>query len=158
MRSFINCPLPGILLGRWNEVGATFNNTRGANEKFIKDFSWETWNDDNVDGVILRLWTAATNWSVFHPSGDVRTWSTMTEWYREGKTPDSSTRTNWQSYKQSHLVAKQEELAREVMNLAAQSIFLYTSKGFLTCRKILRHGTDGFIYPPKARSADFYRL
>jgi hypothetical protein len=46
----------------------------------------------------------------------------------------------------SHLVPK-EELAKEVMNLALRSIFVYTSKGSLTSRKILRHGADGFTSP-----------
>jgi hypothetical protein len=31
------------------------------------------------------------------------------------------------------------------MNLALRSIFVHTSKGFLTCLRILRHGADGFI-------------
>jgi hypothetical protein len=34
------------------------------------------------------------------------------------------------------------------MNLALWSIFVRTSKGFLTCHKIL-HGADSFTYPPK---------
>jgi len=66
-----------------------------------------------------------------------------------GETPDSSTRALWKSYQQSHLVAKQEELAKEMMNLALRSIFVHTSKGSLTCRKIFRHGADGFTSPPK---------
>jgi hypothetical protein len=35
------------------------------------------------------------------------------------------------------------------MNLAFRSIFVQTSKGYLTCRKILRHGANGFTSPPK---------
>jgi hypothetical protein len=35
----------------------------------------------------------------------------------------------------SHLVAKQEELAKEMMNLTLQSIFVHTSKGSLTYHK-----------------------
>jgi hypothetical protein len=35
------------------------------------------------------------------------------------------------------------------MNFALRSIFLHTSKGSLTCRKILQHGVDGFYLPPK---------
>jgi hypothetical protein len=38
----------------------------------------------------------------------------------------------------SHLIAKQEELAKEIMNLAPWSIFVHSLKGSLTCRKILR--------------------
>jgi hypothetical protein len=35
------------------------------------------------------------------------------------------------------------------MTLALRSNFVHISKGFLTCRKILRCGTDGFTTPPK---------
>jgi hypothetical protein len=53
------------------------------------------------------------------------------------KTPDLSTRALEHSYEQSHLVAKQEELVKEMMNVAILSISVHTSKGFITCRKIL---------------------
>jgi hypothetical protein len=33
--------------------------------------------------------------------------------------------------------AKQEEMAKKIMNLALLNIFVHTSKGFLTCYKIL---------------------
>jgi hypothetical protein len=36
-----------------------------------------------------------------------------------------------------------------MMTLALRSSFGPTSKGFLTCGKILRHGADGFTSPPK---------
>jgi hypothetical protein len=46
-----------------------------------------------------------------------------------------------------HLVAKQGEAWREVVvNFADEVPLLH---GFLTCRKILRHGADGFTSPPK---------
>jgi hypothetical protein len=41
--------------------------------------------DDDVDRVGLRLWTAATNGSIINPPGDIRAWRTMLEWYRQGK-------------------------------------------------------------------------
>jgi hypothetical protein len=50
----------------------------------------------------------------------------------------------------SHLVAKQGELAKEIMNLVLWSIFVCTSKGFLTCRR-LHFTSEG------RRDADFYR-
>jgi hypothetical protein len=53
--------------------------------------------------------------------------------HRQGKIPGSSTRALCQACQQGHLVAKEEDLA----------------KGSLTCRKILRHGADGFTSPPK---------
>jgi hypothetical protein len=48
--------------------------------------------DDHVNWVRLRLWTAATNCPIVHPPGDKWAWRTMVEWCRQGKTPDSSTR------------------------------------------------------------------
>jgi hypothetical protein len=66
-----------------------------------------------------------------------------------GKTPDSSTTALRQSYQQSHLVAKQEDLGEGNKDLAARSIFVHTSNGFLTFHKILRHEADGFTSPPK---------
>jgi hypothetical protein len=49
-----------------------------------------------------------------------------------GKTLDSSTRALWQYYQQSHLVANQEKVAKEMMNFLLRNIFIHTSKGFLT--------------------------
>jgi hypothetical protein len=42
-----------------------------------------------------------------------------------------------------------EELAKEIMNSVLRSTFVHTSKGFLTCQEILRHGVNGITYPPK---------
>jgi hypothetical protein len=61
---------------------------------------------DHVDGVRLRLWTAATNGPIAHPPGDIWARITTMEWCRQGKTPDSSIRALWQSCQQSHLAAK----------------------------------------------------
>jgi hypothetical protein len=66
-----------------------------------------------VKGVRLCLWTAATSGPTVHPPGDLWAWRTMVKWCQQGKTPDSSTRPLWQSYQQSYLVARQEELAKE---------------------------------------------
>jgi hypothetical protein len=41
------------------------------------------------------------------------------------------------------------ELAKEIMYLALRSICIHTSKGFLTCLKVLRHGADDFTSLPK---------
>jgi hypothetical protein len=70
--------------------------------------------------------------------------------YQKGKTPDSSTRALWEFYQRSHLVANQDELAREMMNLnlALRIIVIHTSKGSLACRKILGRA-EGFTSPPK---------
>jgi hypothetical protein len=37
----------------------------------------------------------------------------------------------------------------KMMNLSLRSIFIHTLKGCLKCRKILRHGADGYTSPPK---------
>jgi uncharacterized protein YcsI (UPF0317 family) len=47
----------------------------------------------------------------------------MMEQYRQGKTPDFSTSVIGESYQQSYLVAKQEKLAKDVINFALQSIY-----------------------------------
>jgi hypothetical protein len=67
------------------------------------------------------------------------------EWYQQGN--------SWFIYQSSleivqgsHLAANQEEPAKEIMNFALGSLF-HTWKGSLTCRKILRHGADGFTSP-----------
>jgi hypothetical protein len=61
------------------------------------------------------------------------------------ETPDSSTRTLWQSYQQRH-VGQVGEMD-EGVNFAYQ--YLKYLKGSLTCREILRHGTSGFTSHPK---------
>jgi hypothetical protein len=48
----------------------------------------------------------------------------------------------------SHLVERQEELAKEIMNFAFRSIS-FVLRISVTCRKIFRHGADGFTSPPK---------
>jgi hypothetical protein len=82
--------------------------------------------DDNarVDGVRLRLWTAATSWPIAHPPGDIWAWRTMVEWYRQRKPSDSFTRTLCQSQQQSYVVAKQQKMTKEVMNFALRGIYL----------------------------------
>jgi hypothetical protein len=42
-------------------------------------------------------------------------------------TPDSSTRALWKSYQQIHTVAKQEELAKEIINFCLTTYFFLTS-------------------------------
>jgi hypothetical protein len=60
------------------------------------------------------------------------------------KTTDSSSRSLWQSYQQSNLVANKEELGEGNYEFGLRNIFVYTSKLFLTC-KILRPGDDGLL-------------
>jgi hypothetical protein len=81
-------------------------------------------------------WVEATSMNcghkgpVVHPTGDVWTWRTTVEWYRQGKT-GSFTRALWQYYQQSRLVANQEELGEENYEFSLWSIFVLTSKWFL---------------------------
>jgi hypothetical protein len=49
----------------------------------------------------------------------------------------------------SHIVAKQDKLAKDKINVALRCIFVQTSRASITCRKILRHGTDVFTSPLK---------
>jgi hypothetical protein len=64
----------------------------------------------------------------------------MVELYRQ-ENPDSSTRALCKYCQQSDLAAKQEKLAKEMINLTLRSF----SKGNLTCRKILRHGSTDLL-------------
>jgi hypothetical protein len=81
-----------------------------------------------------HLWTAATNGSIVHSTGHIWEW----------KTPDSSTRALWQS------PSSKAGWTGEGNNKFCLTKHLsHTSKGSLTCRKILRHGTEGFTSPPK---------
>jgi hypothetical protein len=105
-------------------------------------------NDDHVDGVWPRLWTAATNGSVVRHPGDIWALRTMLYRSRQRETPVSSARALWQSYKQSS-VRKQEERAEIMMDLALRSIFVHTHKRFFTCRKILLHGAFGSAFTTK---------
>jgi hypothetical protein len=48
--------------------------------------------EEDADGMRLRLWTAATNRPIVNLAGDIWAWRNMVEWYRQEKTPDSLTR------------------------------------------------------------------
>jgi hypothetical protein len=58
-----------------------------------------------------------------------------------------SIRALWQSYQQSNLVAKREELVKQ-MNFTYKYLF-HILKGSLTCRKIYRNMADDFTSPRK---------
>jgi hypothetical protein len=49
--------------------------------------------------------------------------------YRPEKTPDSSTKALWLSHKQTHIVTKQDELAKKMVNLTYE-IFVSYFEGF----------------------------
>jgi hypothetical protein len=94
-----------------------------------------------------RLRTAATNGLivhhlVIHEFGQPLWWW----WCQMEKTPYSSTRALRQTYQQRHLGASRRKWRRSE-NFAYQ--YLRYFKGYLTCCKILRHGTFGFRSHPK---------
>jgi hypothetical protein len=51
--------------------------------------------------------------------------------------------------KSSRLVASQEEFGEGNDEFSLPSIFVHASRVIFACRKILRHGDDGFTSPPK---------
>jgi hypothetical protein len=53
------------------------------------------------DDCVYGMRPAATSGPIVHPSGDIWAWRTTVEWYRQGKTPDSSIGALCQSYQQS---------------------------------------------------------
>jgi hypothetical protein len=92
--------------------------------------------------VKLRLRTAATKDVLFTPEV-IWVWRTMVEWYRLGKT-DLSTRALWQSYQQSSS-SKTRGTGEGHDELCITKYLFHACKGSVTCRKVLRHGTDGYI-------------
>jgi hypothetical protein len=94
-------------------------------------------NNDYVDEVRLHLWTAASNGPTVHPQVTYEHGEPWWNYINRGELlicqPELSGNPT-----SSHLVAKQEELTKEITNLALRSISFHTSKGSLTCHKILR--------------------
>jgi hypothetical protein len=60
----------------------------------------------------------AINGRTVHPPGGMRAWRNSVERYQKRKPPNSSTTALWKSYQQNHLVAKQQELVKEIINFA----------------------------------------
>jgi hypothetical protein len=77
----------------------------------------------HVDGVRLRLWTAATRRRTVHPQVIHEHGRATVNWYWQRKTPDSSTRAVCQFCQQSHLVANQDNVEKELLNFASK-VFL----------------------------------
>jgi hypothetical protein len=70
------------------------------------------------------------------------------EWYRQGKFLIRPLELSGKPTS-SHLVGKQEELGERNNESGLTKYLGHTSKGFLTCRKILRHEVDSFTTPPR---------
>jgi hypothetical protein len=71
----------------------------------------------------------------------------MVQWYRQGKTPNSSTRALWQSCQQSNLVARKEDLVEGNDKFGLTKYLCSYFEVIFICRTILRHGADGFTSP-----------
>jgi hypothetical protein len=87
--------------------------------------------DDHVDGVRLRLRTEAINGPIFYPPGDVWSWRTTVEVYRQGKLLNRPPELQ-QSYKQS-CISKVGGTGEENDTFSIR--FFYISKVSLTCHK-----------------------
>jgi hypothetical protein len=99
--------------------------------------------DDDVNWVRLRLWTAG----LFSSSQVIYE---QTRWNDIDTVNSESSRALWQFYQQSSSInAGETGEENKTMNLSLRIIFVHTSKGSWTCRKILRYGADGFTSPPK---------
>jgi hypothetical protein len=80
--------------------------------------------------------------------GDKLVWGTILEWYRQGDTPDSSTKSLWHSYPQSSS-GKAHWTGEGNYEFCLTKYFFNTSKVSLTCREILRVGAKVFTSLPK---------
>jgi hypothetical protein len=80
-------------------------------------------------------------------------------WWNDihGKTPNSSTRAFWQSYLQRHLVAKQEELAKEIMNLALEASLFILLRDFFNIQQNLSTWSRRLYFPSEGRHAAIFR-
>jgi hypothetical protein len=69
---------------------------------------------------------------------------------RQGNTYDSSRKTRWQCYEQSHLVANQKVLGEVNDEFSPRSIYylFILRSGFLHAVKSYDMGVDGFTYRP----------
>jgi hypothetical protein len=115
------------------------------------------WLIDHVDGVRLRLWTAATSGPIVYPPGDIWAWRSMVRWWcRQRNTPDSSS----VILPAESSGSKCEEWMKGVRNWACKHFF-HTCMWFFTCRKIFpRKASDlipirrrvfcGFLSPLKS--------
>jgi hypothetical protein len=99
------------------------------------------------DGVGLCFRTAATNGPIFHPRGDTWAWRAVVIMMMPAG--DDS----WLVHQISLAVLPAETSGERKRNWRRNENFAYQYlkylKGSLTCRKILRHGTSGFISYPK---------
>jgi hypothetical protein len=67
--------------------------------------------DDGVDGLRIRLWTAVTNGLIVHHPSNICVWKTMVDDVDRGKLPIRPPKHSlWQTYQQIHLVTNRKDL------------------------------------------------
>jgi hypothetical protein len=100
----------------------------------------------DYDFVRICLRTAVTNGSIVHPTGDMRAWRSMVIMMLAGNN-------FWLVHQSSLTVLPTDTSGASRGNGQRGENFAYQYpkylKGFLTCRKILRHGTSSFTSHPK---------
>jgi hypothetical protein len=100
----------------------------------------------DYDGVRICLRTAVTIGHNIHPPGDIWEWRAMVMIMPAG---DNSSLVHQSSL--AVLSAETSGASRRNGRRSENFVYQYLKylKGYLTCRKILRHGTSGFTSRPK---------
>jgi hypothetical protein len=110
--------------------------------------------DDDDDDIIMQV-----GWDCFSNCSHQQVYCLSSRWYMSmeyhgGIMPTEET--SWFVHQSSVAFlligitgSKQEERAKEMVNLASRSLFIHTCKWYFTCRKILWHGSSGFTSPRK---------
>jgi hypothetical protein len=104
--------------------------------------------DDHIDGARLRLWTAVTKGPIVHPRA---IYEPREPWW------NYIDRGNSWFVRQSSLATLQEESSSSKAGGTDNGNYEFGLTKYLcsyfqkilTCLKILRHGADGFTFPPK---------
>jgi hypothetical protein len=103
--------------------------------------------EDHVYGMRLCPLTAPTTGLFIYPPRDIWMWRAKVELYRQNSSF---------AYQSSMKILPAESSSREAggadegnEELCLMKCIFYTWKWCLTCRKILRHGAEGFTSPPK---------
>jgi hypothetical protein len=109
---------------RYADCDCHYSNSKCSNICYISPFI--------VDGLRLCLWTEAIFGPIVHHlAGTTWAWKAMVECYRRGKLlirpPEI-----FVNFTGSHLVAKEEKLAKEMINFYLTKYLFYASKDLLT--------------------------
>jgi hypothetical protein len=125
----------------------TFNDFQNARQSSTANRRWKVW-----------WWTCRCGHITSLNCGHQRAYCSSPMWYMSTESYGGmiSTGNSW-FFHQSSLEILPAESTSSIVGGAGEGndkfcltkYFFYTSKGSLTCRKILRHGTDGFTSSPK---------